>query len=342
MALSMADAAYKVLRETGQPLHYAYIVNELITNGLISTRGLTPGASLLSIISRENAARLSRGELPRFDALGDGVYGLVEWRPVGIERQIQEINRTTREDLRERLTKILPKDFENLIGELLISLGFDEETVEVIGRSGDGGIDVIGVMNIEGVTRIDAAVQVKRVKSNISPERITALRGSLLPNQRGIFITTSNFSRQSRQEASAIGKSPISLVDGDQLLDLMLKYEIGVKSKKHVVYELDSEYWPEAPASTASIIAPISHKTISTVLVTYPLDIYVHRDGTVITATLLETGQVVLNGQTYSSVSSAGIAVTGWKSCNGWSFWMFVNPVDSNEYLIDVLRKTIS
>jgi restriction system protein len=338
MSLSMADAAYTILKESNEPLHYAFIVNQMISRGLVSTKGLTPGASLLAIISRENSKRVQSGDLPRFEPLGDGVYGLTEWRPVEIERRIQEINHTAREELWDRISKMPPKAFEEMIGELLIAIGFDEETVEVTGRSGDGGIDVIGVMDIEGVTRIDAAVQVKRVKNNIPADRITALRGSLLPNQRGIFITTSNFTKQAIQEASAVGKSPISLVNIGNLLDLCFKFDIGVKRQEHTIYEIDSEYWPESPSSTAPVISPINQKILKQVSVNYPLEIFVRHKGQKVEASLLETGQVVLNGQTHTSVSAAGIAVTGWKSCNGWSFWMFINPGDGAEYLIDVLR----
>jgi restriction system protein len=338
MTISMIEAAYQILQEAGEPLHYAYIVNQMIGRGMVSTRGLTPGATLLSIISRENAARTSRGELPRFDLLGDGVYGLTEWRPVGIERRIQEINQNTRDELRHRISTMPPKGFEVLISELLVAIGFDGETVEVVGRSGDGGIDVIGIMDIEGVTRIEAAVQVKRVKANIPGDCITSLRGSLTPNQRGIFITTSSFTRQAVGEANAPAKSPISLVDGLKLLDLLLKHNIGTNQKQHTIYEIDTEYWSEAPSDVAPVISSSTQKVLRQVRVSYPLPIFVRFKDKIVDALLLETGQVVLDGQTYNSVSGAGMAVTGWKSCNGWSFWMFVNPDDNKEYLIDVLR----
>jgi restriction system protein len=337
MVLSMIDAAYALLRKVGTPQHYNDIINEAINRSLISTGGLTPGASLVSAISRENTSRVRRGELPRFDAMGNGMYGLVEWRPIGIERRIQEVNQATRRELSEKLGKMPPKAFEELIGELLTAIGF--ETVEVKGRSGDGGIDIVGVMDVEGITRIDGAVQVKRVKSNISPDKITALRGSLLPHQRGIFITTSSFTKQSVQETNAVGKSPISLIDGEQLLDLLIQHDIGVVTQPHAIYAINAEYWPEAPAQTAPVISSDSRNAAKQVPVNYPLSIFARYRGAVIEASLLETGEVIVDGQTFSSVSSAGMAVTGWKSCNGWSFWHFINTVDNADYLLDVLRR---
>ena len=220
---------------------------------------------MIAVISRENATRASRGEPSRFDAVGNGIYGLVEWRPVGIEGRIQEINQATRTELRKLISAMAPSSFENLIGELLVAIGFDENTVEVTGRSGDGGIDVIGVMDIEGITRIDAAVQVKRVKANIPSEKITALRGSLLPHQRGIFITTSKFTKQATQEATASGKTPISLVDCEQLLDLLFKHSIGVIGQQPVIYEIDESYWPEAPLAVVPVLTSSNDRILKLV-----------------------------------------------------------------------------
>jgi restriction system protein len=338
MTLSMADAAYQLLKEHGKPKHYSQIISEALERRLISTDGLTPGASLISIISRENSRRLERGELPRFDVLGNGDYGLTEWRPIGIERRIQEINHITRGELKKLVSSMDPKAFEELIGQLLIAIGFDEETVEVKGRSGDGGIDVVGVMNIEDVTRIDVAVQVKRVKANIPPEKITALRGSLMPNQRGIFITVSDFSKRAVLEASAAGKSPISLVNGESLLDLLIKHGIGVKSQQHTIYEIDPQYWPEPRSANAPIVSPVNQNVLKQTVVEYPLHIFGRYRQAVVNADLLETGQVIIGNETYNSVSAAGLAVTSWKSCNGWTFWSFINPADNREYSINVLR----
>lgn len=336
--LSMVNAAFEILRNAGVPLHYKEITRTAIEKGLINSSGLTPEASLLSALNRENSRRIQRNEIPRFESLDDGVYGLVEWRPTGIELQIQEINRKTREKLRQHLTRMPPKAFEELIGKLLISLGFDEDTVEVTGRSGDGGIDVIGVMEIEDVTRLDVAVQVKRVKANIPPDRITALRGSLMPNQRGIFVTTSEFTRQAVIEASALGKSPISLVGGNQLLDLLFQHEIGVVSREHKVFDLKFEDIPETPLNAVPMISGTTSKIVKQVPISYPLRIFARFRGDEIEAILYENGQVEMKEELHSSVSGAGMAATGWKSCNGWRFWFFVNPSDNQIYSLDVLR----
>jgi hypothetical protein len=219
---------------------------------------------------------------------------------------------------------------------LLITIGFDEETVEVTGRSGDGGIDVVGVIEIEGITRLDVAVQVKKVNRNISPDKITALRGSLFPNQRGIFMTTSDFTKQAVEEANAPGKSPISLVNGEQLLDLLVEHKLGVNATNHTLYEIDPDRWPEPPSPELTTVSGrVSKQTIP---VSYPLPIFAYYRGLQITGSLHSTGEVECEGVLHSSVSSAGKAVTGWKSCNGWRFWYFIDPLTGQETLLDVLR----
>jgi len=338
--LSMIEAAYQILKNGATPMHYREIIRQALEQQLISTQGLTPEASLVSAISRENSKHSNRGEIPRFELQGEGIYGLAEWKPVGIVRSINDIKRATRKALHERITSMPPELFEKLIGSLLEKLGFQEGTVRVTGRSGDGGIDVIGVMNIEDITELEVAVQVKRISRNVPPEKIRALRGALMPNQRGIFITTSKFTSQAEQEACAAGKVPISLVDGEQLLDLLFVHEIGVISQQHKIYEIEADYWKEIPAASSTIMSSNNSRIVPRLIkIQYPLAIFAHYQELSIDASLLADGQVIVDQEHFGSLSAAGMAVTRWKSCNGWRFWKFMNPLDGQECLVDVLRK---
>jgi restriction system protein len=187
----------------------------------------------------------TRQEGSRFVRAGRGLFGLAERQPRGIDAQVQQINLTTRAELRKRLLSMPPARFEALIGELLIQMGFDESTVRVTKRSGDGGIDVVGVYRAAGLTEVDAAVQVKRWKSNVRAPVVTQLRGSLQVHQQGIIITTSDFSKGARKEASASNKTHIGLIDGEQLLDLLIKHGVGVEEQTLRVISLDDEWWGE-------------------------------------------------------------------------------------------------
>ncbi len=79
------------------------------------------------------------------------------------------------------------------------------------------------------------AVQVKRWKNRVTGRTVRELRGGLLADQRGLIITTSGFTRDAVSEAYAEGKTPISLTDGEKLVDLLVENDIGV-SKRSIQY----------------------------------------------------------------------------------------------------------
>ena len=316
--LSLTDAAERVLEVLGKPVHYRDIVQEAIDRGWISPSGLTPEASMRASISQEIRRREDKGESPRFVAPGKGYIGLAKWRPRGIAARIEELNQKVKDDLRERLLSMSPEKFEELIGELLVAIGFAE--VEVTGRPGDGGIDVVGDLDVGGVALVKTAVQVKRWKGNVQTPAVTQLRGSLDAHQRGIIITTGDFSKGAREEARAPGKIPISLIDGDRLIDLIVEHQIGVRVEEHKVLALD----------------PSDDTDEGTEPSTYPLDIYALYKGVRYEGQLLEDQHVIYHGQEFRSLSGAAKFITG-KPANGWRFWRFTD--DDGEHLINQLRE---
>ncbi len=248
------DAAYHILQQAGQPLRYEDITERALMQQLISPQGLTPEATMASRLYIDT---LQEGS--RFTRAGKGAFGLVVWRPAGIEAQVQKINQAARDQLRENLHAMPPERFEALIGELLIQMGFDERTVEVTKRSGDGGVDVVGVYRAAGLTEVNAAVQVKRWKGNVQAPTVTSLRGSLQVYQQGIIITTSDFSKGAREEAAAPNKTRIGLINGQDLLELLIRHKVGVVEKALKVISLDEEWWGELakPAAPApAVVAP--------------------------------------------------------------------------------------
>ena len=238
--MTYLDAAYEILRQAGKPLHYQQITERALAEGLISPQGLTPEATMASRLYTD-----SKTEGSRFVRAGKGVFGLAQWQPAGIEAQVQKINRAVRAELAKRLHDMPPERFEALIGELLVQMGFDESTVTVTKRSGDGGIDVTGVYRAAGLTEVNAAVQVKRWKGNVQAPVVTQLRGSLEVHQQGSIITTSDFSQGARTEASAPYKTHIGLINGKELLDLLVKHRVGVVERTLQVISLDDEWWSE-------------------------------------------------------------------------------------------------
>jgi len=129
-----------------------------------------------------------------------------------------------------------PDAFEDLIGLLLAEIGFEE--VQVTGRQGDGGIDVRGTLVVGEVIRTRMAVQVKRWKNNVQAPTVQQVRGSLGAHEQGLIITTSDFSSGARTEAERPDAVPVALMNGEQLISLLVENQIGVAKKSYELIEL--------------------------------------------------------------------------------------------------------
>jgi hypothetical protein len=242
-SLSFADAAEAVLREhsKGAPMHYRRITELAISHGLISPGGLTPEASLNAAITQEIKRRDAADREQRFRAYGRGMYGLAAPSdPLGgaIDRKNAEV----RSRLRALLAELHPQLFESLIGELLVALGFVD--VEVTRYSKDGGIDLRATLAVGGVTDVKTAIQVKRWSRTVASRTVRELRGGLGPHERGLIVTLSDFSKDAQLEALASDKSPISLIGGHRLIELLVENDIGVTRRRLMILELDEAAIP--------------------------------------------------------------------------------------------------
>jgi restriction system protein len=125
----------------------------------------------------------------------------------------------------------LPPDaFERLTQRLLRESGFVQ--VKVTGRSGDGGIDGVGIVQLGGLLGFPALFQCKRYRGSVGAGAIRDFRGAMIGRaDRGLVITTGTFSRDARAEAISDGAPPIDLVDGEQLLDKLRELRLGVGVK---------------------------------------------------------------------------------------------------------------
>lgn len=147
-------------------------------------------------------------------------------------------------DWRERVAEILhnlnPFAFEKLAQRLLRECGFSE--VEVTSKSGDGGIDGVGKLRINGIFSFNVAFQCKRYKGLVGAPQIRDFRGSLGTNiEKGVIITTSAFTRAAIEEASCEGKRLIDLMDGEELINKLAEYGVGLNEVKS--YEVDEHFF---------------------------------------------------------------------------------------------------
>lgn len=135
-----------------------------------------------------------------------------------------------KENLISVLLMIAPSAFERLCQRILRESGFVQ--VEVTGRSGDGGIDGRGIVRINGFLSFHVFFQSKRYKGSVSSRDIRDFRGAMQGRaDKGLFITTGNFTREAIKEASRDGAPPIDLIDGDQLCNKLKEFNLGVKTE---------------------------------------------------------------------------------------------------------------
>ena len=127
--------------------------------------------------------------------------------------------------IKEQLLQLSDREFEYFISFLLQALGFDSENGQRHGKPGDGGIDFEGILDVNGVTSINLQVQVKRYhKSPIREPEIRSLRGSAKGGYQLTFITLSSFHKSAIESAADPQRQPVTLVDGDKLIALLIEY----------------------------------------------------------------------------------------------------------------------
>lgn len=139
--------------------------------------------------------------------------------------ELQELS--WEEELIDLLKSIDPDAFERLSQRLLRELGFIN--VEVTGKSGDGGIDGVGVIKLGGVLSFHVVFQCKRYAGSVSSGAIRDFRGAMIGRaDKGLFITTGTFTRDARQEAQRDGAPPIDLIDGNAFAEHLKELRLGV------------------------------------------------------------------------------------------------------------------
>lgn len=236
--MSFTDAAEHILQQETekQPIHYQIITEKALNLQLISTKGLTPAATMYAQIITEIERKKKRGEQPRFVMHGKGYVGLSAWETQGLAGLIGNHNKEVRKKLLLRLQDMQAGDFEKLIALLLAAMGFED--VVVTPYSGDKGIDVRATLVVGESIRTRMAVQVKKWKNNIQAPIVQQVRGSLSTHEQGLIITTSNFSKGAFEEANKPDKIPVGLMNGEQLVDLMIENNIGIMRTPYDLIEL--------------------------------------------------------------------------------------------------------
>ena len=133
-----------------------------------------------------------------------------------------------RDALLQVLLAMSPDQFERLCQRILRESGFVQ--VEVSGRSGDGGIDGTGIVELGGLLTFPILFQCKRYQGTVGASVVRDFRGAMVGRvDRGLILTTGVFSRDAHREATRDGAPPIDLVDRERLLDKLKELRLGVE-----------------------------------------------------------------------------------------------------------------
>lgn len=151
-----------------------------------------------------------------------------------------EVAASYREHLLKVIKSLSPSGFEQLCQRLLREAGFKQVTVT--GRAGDGGIDGVGVLQINPFVSFQVLFQCKRYERSVSPSQVRDFRGAMEGRaDKGIIITTGTFTADARKEAFRDGAKPIELVDGQKLIEMFESLRLGLKPIQ--TFEVDEEFF---------------------------------------------------------------------------------------------------
>lgn len=143
-------------------------------------------------------------------------------------------------DLLQVLQNLTPDGFEKICQRLLRESGF--EKVVVTGQSHDGGIDGYGTLEMNPFVSFKVLFQCKRYKGTVSRAQVGDFRNAMIGRaEKGIIMSTGTFSADAIKEANREGAPQVELVDGEKLVEMFKRVELGVKPK--TIYEVDLPFF---------------------------------------------------------------------------------------------------
>lgn len=195
-----------------------------------------------TIYDQVNAEERERARQKRLDAKNRKAPKAPKVQTSAVEAETFE---TADFDWKQSLLKVLramdPSAFERLSQRLLREAGFVK--VEVRGKTGDGGIDGVGILRVNLVS-FQVYFQCKRYKGSVGSKEIRDFRGALEGRaDKGLFITTGHFTSQASEEATRDGAKAIDLIDGDRLCDLLKEKQLGVETEMIERVQIKSDWF---------------------------------------------------------------------------------------------------
>lgn len=160
------------------------------------------------------------------------------------DETVTDILEVTEQSTKDFVYKKLSKElkghpFEHFVAHLLNVIGYN---TKVSPEGGDGGIDILAFKDELGIEPPIIKVQVKSTDGDVTPEKVQALYGTVSTGEYGLFVSLGGYSKQSR--AFAKSKSNLRIIDGDELIELVLKNYEKLDSKYKAIIPLKNIYIP--------------------------------------------------------------------------------------------------
>ncbi|MEI7867461.1 MAG: restriction endonuclease [Candidatus Methylumidiphilus sp.] len=165
-----------------------------------------------------------------------------------LEASYQYLRQALADELLQTLKNCTPVFFESLVVDVLVKMGYGgtrQDAGRAVGKSGDGGID--GIIKEDRLGLDIIYLQAKRWEGTVGRPEVQKFAGALMGNgaRKGVFITTSSFTKEAVDYVSAIDRK-IILIDGETLAKLMIDYNVGVTSfATYEIKKVDLDYFSE-------------------------------------------------------------------------------------------------
>jgi restriction system protein len=165
-----------------------------------------------------------------------------------LESGYRQVRSALAADLLAQVKSASPSFFERMVVDLLLRMGYGgtrEDAAQVVGKSGDGGID--GIIKEDRLGLDVVYIQAKRWEGDVGSSEIRNFIGALSVHkaEKGVFITTSGYNRNARETAAKVN-SKIVLIDGPMLAELMIDFGVGVSTvNTYEIKRIDSDFFVE-------------------------------------------------------------------------------------------------
>ena len=163
-----------------------------------------------------------------------------------LETGFTKLSENLIDDLLLKISECSPSFFEHLVVDLLVHMGYGgsfSEAAQVVGKSGDEGID--GIIKEDKLGLDTIYIQAKRWKGVVGRPEIQKFAGALLGQKasKGVFITTSSFTKEAEEYVSSVDRKVV-LIDGTKLATLMIEHNVGISTvRTFEIKRIDSDYF---------------------------------------------------------------------------------------------------